>query len=94
MHCIIDSIQFLEERSDPMFTRDLLLTIDTLCGFGNDVHLQGEENDDNDGSGLSSCITKTCFTTDGMTDGLSQADEIDLIEKIDFGVDARDGSNE
>jgi hypothetical protein len=90
LHCVIDSIQILEERSDPVFTRDLLLTIDTLCNFAYDVPSQSQEDDDYETLGVSTMITKTCFTTDGMMDGLLQAAEIDLIEKVDFSVDASD----
>jgi hypothetical protein len=92
LHCIIDGIQILEDRSDPAYTKDLLLTIATLCELASDVPPQHrQEENDIEAFGHSIMITKTCFTTDGMMDGLSQAAEIDLIEKVDFGVDANDG---
>lgn len=92
MHCVIDSIQVLEDRSDPAYTRDLLSTIATLCELTSDiVHPQSQEGNDIEAFGHSIMITKTCFTTDGMMDGLSQAAEIDLLEKVEFGVDANEG---
>lgn len=94
LHCIIDSIQILEDRSDPVFTKDLLLTIAMLCDLAYDVHSQSHEDNDNELLGGSTMITKTCFTTDGMMDGLSQAAEIDLIEKVEFRVEASDGVKE
>lgn len=92
LHCVIDSIQVLEDRSDPAYTRDLLSTIATLCELTSDiVHPQSQEGNDIEAFGHSIMITKSCFTTDGMMDGLSQAAEIDLLEKVEFGVDANEG---
>lgn len=90
LHCIIDNIQVLEDRSDPAYTRDLLMTIATLCELSSDVHAQNQDGNDIEVFGHSAVLTKTCFTTDGMMDGLSQAAEIDLLEKIEFGADAND----
>ncbi|KAL4917031.1 hypothetical protein BDW62DRAFT_202194 [Aspergillus aurantiobrunneus] len=59
----------------------------TLCNLAYSIH----EDNDNQGLGESPRITKTCLTTDGMMDVLSQAAEIDLVEKIEFGVEADDG---
>ncbi|KAF3401079.1 hypothetical protein DPV78_004951 [Talaromyces pinophilus] len=93
LHCIIDNIQILEDRSDPAYTRDLLLTIATFCELASDVAPpQTREGNDIEVFGHSIMITKTCFTTDGMMDGLSQAAEIDLLEKVEFGVDANEGT--
>ncbi|EEA28122.1 hypothetical protein PMAA_029400 [Talaromyces marneffei ATCC 18224] len=92
LHCVIDSIQILEERSDPVYTKDLLLTIATFCDLAYDAPPQNHEDNDNEALEHSIMITKTCFTTDGIMDGLSQAAEIDIIEKVDFGVEANDGT--
>lgn len=95
LHCVIDSIQILEDRSDLAHTRDLLLTIATLCELSSDnLSPSQEANNDIQPFGDSSMITKTCFTTDGIMDGLSQAAEIDLLEKVEIGVDASEANLE
>lgn len=92
LHCVIDSIQTLEDRSDPAYTRDLLLTIATFCELASDVvPPRSREGNDIEVFGHSIMTTKTCFTTDRMMDGLSQAAEIDLLDKVEFGADANDG---
>jgi hypothetical protein len=84
----IDNIQVLEDPSDQGYTKDFLRTIATLCRLGRgaprpDCTLVGED----EGVALG---TRICFTTDGYVDGLAQASELQLLDKVEFDLDTND----
>ena len=81
MHCVIDNFQTLEDRSDQSLTRKLLMTIATLCMLDRGGGSEREE---------SALVTKVCLTTDGFMDSLGQAAAMDLITKVEFGIEADD----
>ncbi|KAJ5521035.1 hypothetical protein N7463_001488 [Penicillium fimorum] len=78
----IDNIQVLEDQSDQDYTQDFLRTIATLCRLGRgaprpDYAIVRED----EGVALG---TRMCFTTDGYVDGLAQASELQLLDKVKF----------
>ncbi|OOQ85138.1 hypothetical protein PEBR_27005 [Penicillium brasilianum] len=84
----IDNIQVLEGQSDQGYTKDFLRTIATLCRLGRgaprpDCTLVRED----EGVALG---TRICFTTDGYADSLAQASELQLLDKVEFGLDTND----
>ncbi|KGO51324.1 hypothetical protein PEX2_008910 [Penicillium expansum] len=84
----IDNIQVLEDQSDQDYTQDFLRTIATLCRLGRgaprpDCAIVRED----EGVTLG---TRMCFTTDGYVDGLAQASERQLLDKVEFDLETND----
>ncbi|KAJ5658518.1 uncharacterized protein N7484_002167 [Penicillium longicatenatum] len=84
----IDNIQVLEDQSDQDYTQDFLRTIATLCRLGRkDPHSNSAIVQEDEGMALG---TRICFTTDGYVDGLAQASELQLLDKVEFDLETDD----
>ncbi|SCV47898.1 uncharacterized protein FFB14_10082 [Fusarium fujikuroi] len=85
VHIFIDNLQVLEDRSDQAYTRDFLSTIASLCRLNGGSQLS-EIATAPDTSELM-FRTKICFTTEGYVDGLAQAVELQLLNKVEFDLE-------
>lgn len=87
----VDNIQVLEDRTDNAYNRDFLRVIAALCRLGRRSQLSGSagtlNEDEDEGSALSGM--RICFTTDGY-DGLAQAVELQLVEKVEFDIETNE----
>ncbi|KAF5592797.1 hypothetical protein FPCIR_5480 [Fusarium pseudocircinatum] len=82
VHVFIDNLQALEDRSNQAYTRDFLSTIAALCRLKSGNRLP-ESAAVPDASEVE-FGTKICFTTEGYVDGLAQAVELQLLDKVEF----------
>lgn len=88
VYVFIDNIQVLEDQSDQGYTRDSLRTIATLCRLGRGAprpDCTTAQEDEGVAPG-----TRICFTTDGYVDGLAQASELQLLDKVEFDLETND----
>ncbi|KAI1034255.1 hypothetical protein LB503_012553 [Fusarium chuoi] len=85
VHVFIDNLQVLEDRSDQSYTRDFLSTLASLCRLSGGRQLS-EIATAPDTSELV-FRTKICFTTEGYVDGLAQAVELQLLDKVEFDME-------
>ncbi|CVL07342.1 hypothetical protein FPRO06_12339 [Fusarium proliferatum] len=85
VHIFIDNLQVLEDRSDQAYNRDFLSTIASLCRLNGGSQLS-EIATAPDTSELM-FRTKICFTTEGYVDGLAQAVELQLLDKVEFDLE-------
>ncbi|KAJ4051261.1 hypothetical protein NW756_003589 [Fusarium oxysporum] len=85
VHVFIDNLQVLEDRSNQAYTRDFLSVIAALCRLngGNRLPESAAAPDTSD----LVFGTKICFTTEGYVDGLAQAVELQLLDKVDFDLE-------
>ncbi|KAJ5691937.1 hypothetical protein N7462_001360 [Penicillium macrosclerotiorum] len=84
----IDNIQVLEDRSNEKYNRELLSVIATICRLGRGPRRSDDEIVlDKDEAMLG---TRICFTTDGYVDGLAQAAELQLLDKVAFDLETSD----
>ncbi|KAI1131428.1 hypothetical protein F5Y10DRAFT_233646 [Nemania abortiva] len=77
MHCVIDAIQELEDRSDSAHTKNLLRVLREIANpfGGSDKHsLLGSDE---------SKVVKICFVSDGYTDVLAELAQYGHIEKVE-----------
>lgn len=88
VHIFIDNLQVLEDRSDQAYNRDFLSTIASLCRLNGGSQLS-EIATAPDTSELM-FRTKICFTTEGYVDGLAQAVELQLLDKVEFDLETTD----
>lgn len=88
----VGNIQVLEVRADDAYNRAFLRVIASLCKLGGRSQLSGSagtpNEDEHKGSALSG--TRICFTTDGYVDGLAQAAELQLVDKVEFDLEANE----
>ncbi|KAL6912572.1 hypothetical protein FSST1_010332 [Fusarium sambucinum] len=88
IHAFIDNLQVLEDRSDEDYTRDFLNIIATLCRLSHGSHNLGiDASLDTDEEALG---TKICFTTEGYVDGLAQAVDLQLVDRVEFDLETSD----
>ena len=93
LHCILDGVQILENRSEPQHTRDLLSLMHTLCTL-DEKRAPLAANDICESDSLTTCdnhncnVIKVCFTTDGYMDGLAQVATLHLIKKVEYECEA------
>ncbi|KAJ5452461.1 hypothetical protein N7445_000644 [Penicillium cf. griseofulvum] len=83
----IDNIQVLEDQSDQDYTQDFLRTIATLCRLGRGAPRLDCATMEEEGAALG---TRICFTTDGYVDGLAQASELRLLDKVEFDLETNE----
>jgi hypothetical protein len=83
----VDNIQVLEDQSDQDYTQNFLTTIATLCRLGRRAPRPDCATMREEGVALG---TKICFTTDGYVDGLAQASELQLLDKVEFDLETND----
>lgn len=88
----VDNIQVLEDRADGTYNRDFLRVIASLCRLGGRSQLSEtpvtpneEEDEESVFSG-----TRICFTTDGYVDGLAQAAELQLVDRVEFDLETNE----
>lgn len=86
---IFDDLQVLEDRSDQLNTRELLIALGTLCTLddeekADETDVRGEQQS----SKPASTVTKICFTTAGYMDALGQAAGLNLIHKTEFSLES------
>ncbi|KAF5262450.1 hypothetical protein FOXYS1_6819 [Fusarium oxysporum] len=85
VHVFIDNLQVLEDRSNQAYTKDFLSIIAALCRLnGGDRLPESAATPD-----TSELVfgTKICFTTEGYVDGLAQAVELQLLDKVEFDLE-------
>jgi hypothetical protein len=85
VHVFIDNLQVLEDRSNQAYTKDFLSIIAALCRLNGGDRLP-ESAAAPDTSELV-FGTKICFTTEGYVDGLAQAVELQLLDKVEFDLE-------
>ena len=101
LHCIVDGIQVLENRSDFQHTQNLSNLILKLCTLDDEKApvaaeritqpgvLSAIDNSNADKEeGLTAQVTKICFTTDGYSDAMAQIAALNLVEKVEYGSEA------
>ncbi|KAF5249411.1 hypothetical protein FANTH_5292 [Fusarium anthophilum] len=88
VYVFIDNLQVLEDRSNQAYTRDFLSTLAALCRLkgGNRLPQSTAVPDTNE----SEFGTKICFTTGGYVDGLAQAVELQLLDKVEFDLETNE----
>ncbi|KAM5522304.1 phytanoyl- dioxygenase family protein [Fusarium oxysporum f. sp. phaseoli] len=82
VHVFIDNLQVLEDQSNKADTRDFPSAIEELCRLNGGNRLP-ESAAAPDTSELF-FGTMICFTTEGYVDGLAQAVELQLLDKVEF----------
>ncbi|KAJ5744744.1 hypothetical protein N7533_009614 [Penicillium manginii] len=84
----LDNVHVLEDRSDEAYTRDFLKTIATLCKLDRGSQLPEHAVTTNDNEAVPG--TKICFTTEGYVDSLAQAEELQLVDRVEFDIEIKD----
>ncbi|KAJ6178724.1 hypothetical protein N7519_009185 [Penicillium mononematosum] len=84
----IDNLQVLEDRSNEAYTGDFLRAIMTLCRLDRGSQSPGSVVTTNEKDAIPG--TKICFTTDGYVDGLAQAAELQLADRIEYDLETTD----
>jgi len=85
LHCIIDSVQILENRNDPQYTQSFLRVLARLCTLDDEASQTNALEEV-----VISMTTKICMTTDGYVDGLGQIAAADAIAKLEYSAEAED----
>lgn len=86
----IDNIQVLEDRSDEAYNRDFLRVIATICRLGSRSQLSESDGTPNEDEVSVVPGTRICFTTEGYVDGLAQATELQLVDRVEFDLETND----
>jgi hypothetical protein len=82
----IDNIQVLEDQSDQDYTQDFLRTIATLCRLDRGASRPNSAIVQEDEGMVMG--TRICFTR--YVDGLAQASELQLLDKVEFDLETND----
>ena len=88
LYGFIDNLQVLEDRADGAYTRDFLSAIVTLCGLHRESQPPERAVTTNENQAVLG--TKICFTTEGYVDGLAQAAELQLVDRVEYDLETSD----